>query len=83
LPPLDQVAIRLVIRRGGADVFDGFDHAGRDGPASFADLVPGWDATTSFPDGVILLTGPALSHRSFHPSTTVMRCASPSPGLVS
>ncbi len=56
LPPLDQVTIRLIIRRGGADVFDGSTTLAAMA-RSFADLVAWLGRDNSFPDGVILLTG--------------------------
>lgn len=59
LPPLDQVAIRLVIRRGGADVFDGSTSLSAMA-RSFPDLVSWLGRDNSFPDGVILLTGTGI-----------------------
>src|ERR1700720_4444269 len=59
LPALDQVAIRLVIRRAGADVFDGSTSLSAMA-RSFPDLVSWLGRDNSFPDGVILLTGTGL-----------------------
>ncbi len=59
LPPLDQVTIRLVIRRGGADVFDGSTTLAAMA-RTFTDLVSWLGRDNSFPDGVILLTGTGI-----------------------
>ncbi len=59
LPPLDQAAIRLVIRRGGSDVFDGSTTLAAMA-RSFPDLVSWLGRDNSFPDGVILLTGTGI-----------------------
>jgi 2-dehydro-3-deoxy-D-arabinonate dehydratase len=56
LPPLDQVAIRLTIERGGGKAFEGATSAGRMA-RTFADLIGWLGRDNSFPDGVILLTG--------------------------
>lgn len=56
LPPLDQVAIRLTIRRGGAAVFEGATSLAQMA-RTFEDLVSWLGRETSFPDGAILLTG--------------------------
>jgi 2-dehydro-3-deoxy-D-arabinonate dehydratase len=59
LPALDQVAIRLIIRRGGVDVFDGSTTLSAMA-RSFTDLVSWLGRDNSFPDGVILLTGTGI-----------------------
>ncbi len=56
LPPPERVVIRLTITRGGAAVFDGSTTLAAM-HRSFADLVSWLGRETSFPDGVILLTG--------------------------
>jgi 2-dehydro-3-deoxy-D-arabinonate dehydratase len=56
LPPLDRVSIRLTIRRGGAAVFEGSTTLAAM-KRSFEDLVSWLGRETSFPDGVVLLTG--------------------------
>ena len=59
LPPLEQVTIRLIIRRGGADVFDGSTTLAAMA-RTFVDLVSWLGRDNSFPDGVILLTGTGI-----------------------
>jgi 2-dehydro-3-deoxy-D-arabinonate dehydratase len=59
LPAPDQTTIRLVIERGGQNVFDGsttLEAMAR----SFEDLVSWLGRDNSFPDGVILLTGTGI-----------------------
>src|SRR3984893_4034963 len=56
LPPPERVTIRLTITRGGAAVFDGSTTLAAM-HRSFADLVSWLGRETSFPDGVVLLTG--------------------------
>jgi len=56
LPPPDRVSIRLTIRRGGAAVFEGSTTLAAM-KRSFEDLVSWLGRETSFPDGVVLLTG--------------------------
>ena len=56
LPPPDRAAIRLTITRGGAVVFDGSTTLAAM-HRSFEDLVSWLGRETSFPDGVVLLTG--------------------------
>lgn len=59
LLPLDQVTIRLTIRRAGADVFDGSTTLASMA-RSFTDLVSWLGRDNHFPDGVILLTGTGI-----------------------
>jgi 2-dehydro-3-deoxy-D-arabinonate dehydratase len=56
LPPLDQVAIRLTITRAGALAFEGSTTLAAM-KRTFADLVSWLSRETTFPDGVVLLTG--------------------------
>jgi 2-dehydro-3-deoxy-D-arabinonate dehydratase len=56
LPPPDRVAIRLTIRRGGTTVFEGSTTLAAM-KRSFEDLASWLGRETSFPDGVVLLTG--------------------------
>jgi 2-dehydro-3-deoxy-D-arabinonate dehydratase len=56
LPPLESVSIRLTIARAGATVFDGSTTLAAMA-RSFEDLVSWLGRETSFPDGVVLLTG--------------------------
>jgi 2-dehydro-3-deoxy-D-arabinonate dehydratase len=56
LPPLDQVAIRLTITRAGALAFEGSTTLAAM-KRTFADLVSWLGRETTFPDGVVLLTG--------------------------
>ena len=56
LPPPDQASIRMTITRGGAVVFDGATTLAAM-HRSFEDLVSWLGRETSFPDGVVLLTG--------------------------
>jgi 2-dehydro-3-deoxy-D-arabinonate dehydratase len=59
LPPPEQVSIRLTIRRGGAVAFEsttGLTAMAR----PLADLVAWLGRETSFPDGVVLLTGTGI-----------------------
>ena len=56
LPPPDRVSIRLTIQRGGAAVFEGATTLAAM-KRSFEDLVSWLGRATSFPDGVVLLTG--------------------------
>ena len=59
LPPRDQVAIRLTIRRAGAVAFEGSTGLAAM-KRSFEDLVSWLGRDNSFPDGVVLLTGTGL-----------------------
>jgi 2-dehydro-3-deoxy-D-arabinonate dehydratase len=59
LPPREQIAIRLTIRRAGAMAFDGSTSVGAMA-RTFEDLVSWLGRDNSFPDGVILLTGTGL-----------------------
>ena len=59
LPPLEQTTIRLIIERGGQNVFDGSTTLGAMA-RSFEDLVSWLGRDNSFPDGVILLTGTGI-----------------------
>src|SRR5262249_47030833 len=59
MPPPDQTAIRLTIERGGQAVFDGSTTAAAMA-RSFADLIGWLGKETSFPGGVILLTGTGI-----------------------
>jgi 2-dehydro-3-deoxy-D-arabinonate dehydratase len=56
LPPPERVTVRLTITRQGAAVFDGSTTLAAM-HRSFADLVSWLRRETSFPDGVVLLTG--------------------------
>jgi 2-dehydro-3-deoxy-D-arabinonate dehydratase len=56
LPPPDRTAIRLTVTRGGATAFDGATTLAAMA-RSFEDLVSWLGRETSFPDGVVLLTG--------------------------
>ncbi len=56
LPPLPEVSIRLSITRGGGRVFEGTTSLSAMA-RSFEDLVSWLGRETSFPDGVVLLTG--------------------------
>jgi 2-dehydro-3-deoxy-D-arabinonate dehydratase len=56
LPPPEDVTIRLTITRRGAAVFDGSTTLAAM-KRTFADLVSWLGRETSFPDGVVLLTG--------------------------
>ena len=56
LPPPDRVGVRLTITRGGAVAFDGSTTLAAM-KRSFADLASWLGRETSFPDGVVLLTG--------------------------
>jgi 2-dehydro-3-deoxy-D-arabinonate dehydratase len=58
-PPLDQVQIHLSITRGGAVAFEGSTTLSAMA-RSFADLVSWLGRETSFPDGVVLLTGTGI-----------------------
>jgi 2-dehydro-3-deoxy-D-arabinonate dehydratase len=58
-PPPDQVVIRLTIRRGGVEVFDGSTRLSAMA-RSFQDLVSWLGRENMFPDGVILLTGTGI-----------------------
>jgi 2-dehydro-3-deoxy-D-arabinonate dehydratase len=56
MPPPDETVIRLTIRRGGAEVYEG--HTSVAAMArSFTDLVDWLGRDNSFPDGAVLLTG--------------------------
>ncbi len=59
LPPLDQTTIRLTILRQGRPVFEGSTHLGMM-KRSFEELVGWLSKETSFPNGVILLTGTGI-----------------------
>jgi 2-dehydro-3-deoxy-D-arabinonate dehydratase len=59
MPPREQIAIRLTIRRGGSAVFDGSTSVAAMA-RSFEDLVSWLGRDNSFPDGVVLLTGTGL-----------------------
>jgi 2-dehydro-3-deoxy-D-arabinonate dehydratase len=59
LRPLEQVSIRLTIRRGGDVAFDGTTTLAAM-KRSFADLVSWLGRDNTFPDGVILLTGTGI-----------------------
>ena len=56
LPPLDQVSIRLTIARAGSPVFEGSTNLSAMA-RNFPDLVSWLGRKTSFPAGVVLLTG--------------------------
>jgi 2-dehydro-3-deoxy-D-arabinonate dehydratase len=56
LPPPERVRIRLTVARGGATAFDGATTLAAM-HRSFEDLVSWLGRETSFPDGVVLLTG--------------------------
>jgi 2-dehydro-3-deoxy-D-arabinonate dehydratase len=56
LPPAAEVSIRLDITRGGAKVFEGATNLAAMA-RSFEELVSWLGRETSFPDGVVLLTG--------------------------
>ncbi len=56
LPPAEQVAIRLTIRRAGAVAFEGATSLAAMA-RKFGDLVDWLGRDNRFPDGVILLTG--------------------------
>jgi 2-dehydro-3-deoxy-D-arabinonate dehydratase len=56
LPPREQMAIRLTIRRAGAVAFDGSTSVASMA-RTFEDLVSWLGRDNSFPDGAILLTG--------------------------
>ena len=56
LPPAERAAIRLTITRGGSVAFDGSTTLAMM-HRSFEDLVSWLGRETSFPDGVVLLTG--------------------------
>ena len=56
LPPPESTAIRLLIMRGGAAVFDGATTLAAM-HRSFEDLASWLGRETSFPDGAVLLTG--------------------------
>ena len=56
LPPPERVSIRLTIARGDSPVFDGSTTLAAM-HRSFADLASWLGRETSFPDGVVLLTG--------------------------
>jgi 2-dehydro-3-deoxy-D-arabinonate dehydratase len=56
LPPLAEVTIKLSIRRGGAVAFEGQTSLAAMA-RTFEDLVSWLGRETSFPDGVVLLTG--------------------------
>ncbi len=58
-PPLADVSIRLVIRRGDATVFEGVTSLAAMA-RSFEELVSWLGRETSFPDGVVLLTGTGI-----------------------
>ena len=58
-PVLAEVSIRLTITRGGAIVFDGSTSLAAM-KRSFEDLVSWLGRDSSFPDGVILLTGTGI-----------------------
>jgi 2-dehydro-3-deoxy-D-arabinonate dehydratase len=59
MPTLDQITIRLTVRRGDGVAFAGATHAGQMA-RSFDELI-GWLAREcSFPDGAILLTGTGI-----------------------
>jgi 2-dehydro-3-deoxy-D-arabinonate dehydratase len=59
MPPRDQVAIRLTIRRGGSIAFEGSTSVAAMA-RSFEDLVSWLGRDNDFPDGAILLTGTGL-----------------------
>jgi 2-dehydro-3-deoxy-D-arabinonate dehydratase len=59
LPPLDGVSINLKIERNGTKVFDGVTRLSAMA-RSFEDLVSWLGRETSFPNGVILLTGTGI-----------------------
>ncbi len=59
LPPREQVAIRLTIRRAGAVAFEGSTSLTAMA-RTFEDLVGWLGRENSFPDGVILLTGTGI-----------------------
>jgi 2-dehydro-3-deoxy-D-arabinonate dehydratase len=59
LPPLEKVAVRLTITRGGATAFDGSTTLAAMA-RSFEDLVAWLGRDNTFPEGVILLTGTGI-----------------------
>ncbi len=59
LPPREQMAIRLTIRRAGAVAFEGSTSVAAMA-RTFEDLVSWLGRDNSFPDGVVLLTGTGL-----------------------
>ncbi|MCI0461492.1 MAG: fumarylacetoacetate hydrolase family protein [Gemmataceae bacterium] len=59
MPPLDQVAIRLTIERGGQKVFEGATSVA-EMARPLADLIGWLGRDNSFPSGVILLTGTGI-----------------------
>jgi 2-dehydro-3-deoxy-D-arabinonate dehydratase len=59
MPPLDQVAIRLTIERGGQTVFDGATRVS-EMARSLQDLIGWLGRENSFPAGVVLLTGTGI-----------------------
>jgi 2-dehydro-3-deoxy-D-arabinonate dehydratase len=59
LPPLPEVEIRLVIHRAGAAAFEGSTTLAQMA-RSFEELVSWLGRETSFPDGVVLLTGTGI-----------------------
>jgi 2-dehydro-3-deoxy-D-arabinonate dehydratase len=59
LPPRDQVAIRLAIARGGANVFEGTTTLAAMA-RTFEDLVGWLSRENTFPDGALLLTGTGI-----------------------
>ena len=56
LPPLPEVTIRMTIQRGGSTVFEGSTTLAQMA-RSFEELVSWLGRETSFPEGVVLLTG--------------------------
>ena len=67
MPPASEIAIRLVISRSGATVFDGTTSVGRMA-RSFAELIGWLGRENVFPGGVILLTGTGIvPPRRVHP----------------
>jgi 2-dehydro-3-deoxy-D-arabinonate dehydratase len=58
-PPLGEVTIRMTIHRGGAEAFSGETSLAAMA-RSFTDLVSWLGRETSFPDGVVLLTGTGI-----------------------
>jgi 2-dehydro-3-deoxy-D-arabinonate dehydratase len=56
MPPPEETVIRLSIRRGGAEVYEGHTTVAAMA-RSFSDLVSWLSRDNSFPDGVVLLTG--------------------------
>jgi 2-dehydro-3-deoxy-D-arabinonate dehydratase len=59
LPPLEQVAIRLLIERGGATAFDGTTSLSAMA-RPFADLIDWLGRENTFPHGALLLTGTGI-----------------------